>query len=140
MIETKHLWMICNKIIMPWMQTKMACFCYIMPATMEIPFLIQAHPESSSVPGNDGKTPLQYLKETASCKDKRGMLLLHRQAAHSKGLSVKILPFLFKAYPEAVRVQDNLGLLPIHHACLNESSSLGIIMSLVKLYSESIVV
>ena len=65
-------------------------------------FLIQAHPESSSAPDNDGKTPLQYLKKKASCKDKRGMFLLHRQAAYSRVFSVKILPLLFEAYPEAV--------------------------------------
>ena len=71
-------------------------------------------------------------------KDENGMLLLHRQAAYSKGLSLESLNILFDAHPEAIRVQDNLGLLPLHHACLNEVTSLDALMSLVKLYPESI--
>jgi 23S rRNA pseudouridine1911/1915/1917 synthase len=47
---------------------------------------------------------------------------------------------MFDAYPEAIRMQDNFGLLPLHYACLNEVSSVDIIMSLVKLYPESILV
>ena len=78
--------------------------------------------------------------ESASRKDENGMLLLHRQAAHCKGLSVESLNILFEAYSEAIRIQDNFGLLPLHHACLNEVSSLDALMSLVTLYPESILV
>ena len=66
------------------------------------------------------------------------MVLLHRQAVHIKGLSVQSLNILHDAYPEAIQMQDNSGLLPIHHACLNEASSLGVLMSLLQLYPESI--
>ena len=100
--------------------------------------LDEAYPESWTIPDNYGKTPKQYLIESASRKDERGMLLLHRQAVHFKGLSVKSLNMLFDAYPEAIRMQDDSGLLPIHHACLNESSSLDVLLSLFQLYPESI--
>ena len=105
-----------------------------------IRLLIQANPQSWTIQDNVGKTPRQYLNETASRHDERGMVLLHRQAAHCKGLNIKILNMLFDAYPEAIRIQDNFGLLPLHYACLNEVSTVDIIMSLVKLYPESILV
>jgi len=101
-------------------------------------FLIQAYPESTTVQDNDGNTPLQYLTKTASRVDEKGMLLLHREAAHVRGLNVEMLPILFQANPEAIRLQDKSGLLPIHHASLNQASSLDALMLLVKLYPESI--
>ena len=130
-----------------WAETKdkngmlpLHCACkkgYSIPL---IKVLLTAYPKATSVQDNVGKTPWKYLKETASHKDERGMLLLHRQAAYRKGLSVEGVNILFDAYPEAIRMQDNFGLLPLHYACLNEVSSLDIIMSLVKLYPESILV
>jgi len=102
--------------------------------------LIQAYPESTTVQDNDRNSPLQYLTKIARRVDERGMLLLHREAAHFKGLNVEILPILFHANPEAIRLQDKLGLLPIHHASLNEASSLDALMLLIKLYPEGIVV
>jgi len=105
-----------------------------------IHFIFQAYPESTIVQDNDGNTPLKYLTKAASHVDERGMLLLHREAAHFKGLNVEILPILFHANPEAIRLQDKLGLLPIHHASLNEASSLDALMLLIKLYPEGIVV
>jgi hypothetical protein len=60
--------------------------------------------------------------------DERGLSLLHRQAGNGKGLSVESVNILFDAHPEAIRMQDNFGLLPFHYACL------------VKLYPESILV
>ena len=100
--------------------------------------LVKAYPKSWTIPDYYGKTPKQYLIESASRKDERGMVLLHRQAVHIKGLSVQSLNILHDAYPEAIQMQDNSGLLPIHHACLNEASSLGVLMSLLQLYPESI--
>ena len=105
-----------------------------------IHFLIQAYPEGSTVPDHDGKTPFQYWNETASQMDEQGMTLLHRQAAHSKGLCVGALPFLVNAFPEATRLQDKSGLLPIHHACVNEMSSVDALMLLIKLHPECLVV
>ena len=102
-------------------------------------FLIRAYPEGLTVPDNDGQTPSQYLTATASRIDDRGMALLHRQAAQSHGLSPETLQIIFDAYPGAIRLKDKSGLLPIHHACLNEMSSINVIMSFVKLYPESIV-
>jgi len=49
-----------------------------------INLLIQAYPKSTNVKDNKGTTPLQYLKETASRVDERGMLLLHREATKSE--------------------------------------------------------
>ena len=103
-----------------------------------IHFLFQTHPESATIQDNDGYIPLQYLNKTASRVDDRGMLLLHREAAHSKGLCVAALPLLLKANPEAIGVQDKSGWLPLHHASLNEASSLDALMLLIKLYPESI--
>ena len=102
--------------------------------------LVEAYPQGWTVQDNSRKTPKQYLIKSASRKDENGMLLLHRQAAHCKGLSVESLNILFEAYSEAIRIQDNFGLLPLHHACLNEVSSLDALMSLVTLYPESILV
>ena len=102
--------------------------------------LAEAYPQGWTVQDNSSRTPKQYLIESASRKDENGMLLLHRQAAHCKGLSVESLNILFEAYSEAIRIQDNFGLLPLHHACLNEVSSLDALMSLVTLYPESILV
>ena len=100
--------------------------------------LDEAYPESWTIQDNYGKTPKQYLIESARRRDERGMVLLHRQAAHIKGLSVRSLNILHDAYPEAIQMQDSLGLLPIHHASLNEASSLDVLMLLLKLYPESI--
>mmetsp|Transcript_25636 Transcript_25636/g.36754 ORF Transcript_25636/g.36754 Transcript_25636/m.36754 type:complete len:262 (-) Transcript_25636:226-1011(-) len=102
-------------------------------------FLIKAYPAGLTVPDNDGQTPSQYLNAAASRRDTRGMALLHRQAAQSKGLSVIIFHILLNAYPEAIQLTDKSGLLPLHHACLNEMSSLDVIMLFVKCYPESIV-
>ena len=57
-----------------------------------INLLIQADPKSTDVKDNKGTTPLQYLKETASRVDKRGMLLLHREATNIRELHVEMLP------------------------------------------------
>jgi ankyrin repeat protein len=100
--------------------------------------LDEAYPESWTIQDNYGKTPKQYLIESARRRDERGMVLLHRQAAHIKGLSVRSLNILHDAYPEAIQMQDSSGLLPIHHASLNEASSLDVLMLLLKLYPESI--
>ena len=103
-------------------------------------FLIQAYPESTIVQDNDGNTPLQYLKETASHIDKNGMSFLHHEAMHFSGLNVEMLHVLFHANPEAIRLQDKSGLLPIHYAILNKASSLDALMALLKFYPESIAV
>jgi ankyrin repeat protein len=66
------------------------------------------------------------------------MLLLHREATNIRGLHVEMLPILLHVNPEAIRLQDKSGLLAIHHASLNEASSLDALMSLIKYYPESI--
>lgn len=101
-------------------------------------FLIEAYPVSPTIQDNDGNTPLQYLTKTASCRDEKGMLLLHRQVGHSKDLDNKILNNAVDAYPEAIRVQDKSGLLPFHHACLNQDCPLDILISLITYYPECI--
>ena len=66
------------------------------------------------------------------------MLFLHREAAHCSGLNVEMLPVLLSANPEAIRLQDKWGLLPLHHASLNKASPLEALILLVKLYPEGI--
>jgi ankyrin repeat protein len=89
-------------------------------------------PESSTVTDKQGRTPSQILKPVASHKDERGMLLLHHLAAHSKSFCANFLNLLISAYPESIAVQDNHGMLPFHHACLNTALSLDVLMLFVK--------
>jgi hypothetical protein len=55
-----------------------------------IEMLLQAAPESSMVTDNQGRTAPQLLKPVASLMDETGMLLFHRQAARSKGLTTNL--------------------------------------------------
>ena len=101
-------------------------------------FLIQAYPESITFPDNEGRTPFQYIQVVSSEKDESGMLLLHRQAADSKWLSVGMLQILCDAYPESIQLKDKFGLLPIHYAYLNEWTSIDTLMFLLTRYPESV--
>jgi len=90
----------------------------------------------TTVADNQGKTPSQLFKETASAPDENGMLLLHRLAASPNGLHTSDMELLIITYPEAMSLPDNHGMLPFHHACLNAASSIDVLMVLIKLYPE----
>jgi hypothetical protein len=83
---------------------------------------------------------LESIKMALGTKRKHSETFDRNELYDCKGLNIKILNILFDAYSEAIRIQDNFGLLPLHYACLNEVSTVDIIMSLVKLYPESILV
>jgi len=101
--------------------------------------LLDASPESFDVANNDGKNPFQCLKIVASQSDERGMFLLHRLAACSKGnTNEDTLRLLFNANPDAIALPDNFLMLPVHHAVLNQASSLEMLMQLIKLDPDSL--
>jgi len=86
---------------------------------------------------NQGRTPSQLLQSIASQRDKNGKLILHHQA--SKGFfTAKSLILLFRAHPASIVSPDNLDMLPFHHACLNTTSSLELLMLFLKLNPETI--
>jgi len=101
--------------------------------------LIDAAPESCTTIDNQGRTPSQLFQQVVSCKDDKGMFLLHHVAAHYKGLSVFSLNWLISSFPESISTPDTHRMLPFHHACLNEASPPDILMLLIKLCPESIV-
>ena len=100
--------------------------------------LNEAHHESFVIPDKQGITPSQFLPEVTPQKNDRGILLLHRHAKYSEGFTVISLHPLFNAYPKSIHEQDNHGMLPFHHACLNQESSVDIMMSLLQFHPESI--
>mmetsp|Transcript_20523 Transcript_20523/g.29300 ORF Transcript_20523/g.29300 Transcript_20523/m.29300 type:complete len:370 (-) Transcript_20523:189-1298(-) len=102
--------------------------------------LLDASPKSSSIIDALGRTPSQLLKVAASRKDENGMFLLHRQAASVNGsLTVNFLNLLFTAYPEIIAERDNYGMLPLHHACINNKVfSLDVLILFLQLYPESV--
>ena len=67
--------------------------------------------------------------------------MLHRLAACTKGnTNEDIFKLVFNANPEAIASPDAFSMLPIHHAVVNEASSLEMLMQLIKLYPESLFV
>jgi ankyrin repeat protein len=103
-----------------------------------IALLLQVYPDSSTNANRDGKTPLDLLEEAASYKDGAGKLLLHRMAALSKGLTVSAVKFVADAYPESTKVPDMNNMLPFHHACLNVSCSIDVLLLFLQLSPDCI--
>jgi ankyrin repeat protein len=101
--------------------------------------LLHACPESYSLADRYGRTPSCLLKKAASQRDDNGMLLLHRHAANSTDFDVNSFNLLFHAYPDSILIPDSRGMLPFHHVCLNEASSVDTLMSFLMLFPESIV-
>lgn len=100
--------------------------------------LLDACPETSMVPDNQGTTPFLLLKRVASQKDKNGMFPVHRLSTCAGPLTSTSLSFLYSACPDSIAVRDNQGMLPFHHACLNPATPLETLMLFVKLYPESV--
>ena len=105
-----------------------------------IKILLDAFPDSTTGKDNNDKTPSQHLKPRASERDDRGQFMLHRLASRFAGLAENTLRLLLDANFEAISSPDIYGMLPFHHACLNKESSLEVLISLVKLYPESLAV
>lgn len=116
-----------------------ACSCSSVHSLEIVIMLLQACLESYSAIDNYGRTPSCLFAKVSSEKNDQGMMLLHRYAAYSKALDVHSFHFVFHAHPESVLTPDSHGMLPFHHACLNEASSVDTLMSVLTLFPESIV-
>jgi ankyrin repeat protein len=100
--------------------------------------LLHADEGSKNIVDNQGRTPMQVLKCTASHQDENKMLLLHHLAASSDCLTEESVLFLVNANPDSIRTPDKYDMLPFHHACLNRALSLDVLMLFVSLYPEGV--
>jgi hypothetical protein len=98
--------------------------------------LLDADGDSLHIKDKKGRT--QILQHTASSQDESKMFPLHFLATSFDSLSEKPLLLLLNAYPESIRTPDRYGMLPFHHACLNQALSLEVLMLLVSLYPEAV--
>jgi hypothetical protein len=94
------------------------------------------HTESFTFKDNLGRTPLQLLTFKASSPDEKKRLPLHYLAATPNGLSEQSMKILVDAYPESLSSADKYDLLPFHYACLNQDSSLEVLMLFIYLSAE----
>lgn len=94
------------------------------------------HTESFSFQDDQGRTPLQILKCKASTPDEKKRLPLHYLAARTNGLSEKSLKLMVDAYPESISSADKFGVLPFHYACMNQDSSLEVLMLFINFSPE----
>ncbi len=62
----------------------------------------------------------------------------HHLAASSDCFTKKSLLLFFNSYPEGIRAPDINGMLPFHHACLNQAIPLEVLMLFVSLYPEAV--
>jgi ankyrin repeat protein len=100
--------------------------------------LLAAHPSAFTMPNPGGKSPHHLIMEATCKKDENGMVLLHHVAGCTKDLSVNALDFLVHINPDSVLLPDRNQMLPFHHACLNSTSSLDVILRFIQLYPEGI--
>jgi ankyrin repeat protein len=98
------------------------------------------NPDSSSMPNREGKAPLQLLRNTLAYQDNHGRAFLHTWASTNTFTvsSTKQLEFFMEIYSEGIFLPDNLGMLPFHHACLNATSSIDILLMFIQSHPESI--
>jgi ankyrin repeat protein len=100
--------------------------------------LLDAHKDSLQIEDNRGRTPLKLLSNRAKMPDEKGKLPLHRLVASSHTLTEQFLLFLVNAYPDSIRTADKYGMLPFHHACLNQELAVEVLMILLSLYPEAV--
>jgi len=115
--------------------------CLKQPADISIDVvlsLLAAYPSAFTMPNPSGKSPHDLIMEATCKKDEKGMVLLHHVAGCTKDLSVNALDFLVHINPDSVLLPDRNQMLPFHHACLNSTSSLDVIMRFIQLYPEGI--
>ena len=112
-----------------------------------LPLLLNLFPESPKIVNNNGQTPKDLLQEAASYKDSAGRLLLHRFAklkasyyAFELNVTEDVINFVADAYPDSISVPDYNGMLPLHHACLNNWNCEDVLFTLLKRYPDSLVV
>ena len=100
--------------------------------------LQDAHKDSLQIEDNRGRTPLKLLSNTAKMPDEKGKLPLHHAVAWSGALREQSLLILVNAYPDSIRTADKYGMLPFHHACLNQALSVEVLMILLSWYPEAV--
>jgi hypothetical protein len=119
-----------------------------------IALLLNLFPESPKIVNNNGQTPKDLLQEAASYKDSAGRLLLHRFAKLKASyyafcefnVTADVINFVADAYPDSISVPDYNGMLPLHHACLNNWNCEinwnceDVLFTLLKRYPDSLVV
>jgi len=101
-----------------------------------IALLLDSSPEAAAMVDRHGKTPVQFFQAAASRRDERGMCLLHRLAAWSKGFSVSFLVFLITAYPDCVELRDKYEIVPYQYAFQNKALSIEVLMHFVQMSPE----
>lgn len=115
--------------------------CLQQPADISINViltLLAAHPGTYTMPNAVGKSPHHLMKEATLKKDEKGMVLLHHVARCTKDFSVNGLDFLVNLNSDSVLLPDRDQMLPFHHACLNSTTSLDVLMRFLQLYPEGI--
>jgi ankyrin repeat protein len=100
--------------------------------------LLDAHKDSLHIKDNHGRTPLKLLSNTSSIPDKKGMRPLHYAVARSQTLTEQSLLVLVNAYPGSIGTADMYGMLPFHHACLNQALAVEVLMILLSFYPEAV--
>lgn len=103
-----------------------------------IAFLVDFFPDICASVNKDGKTPKDFLKESASYMDHSGRLLLHHLAALGTVFTVELtaaaINFVADAYPNSLIIPDHNGMLPFHHACINLRDNLDVVFTLLQRY------
>jgi ankyrin repeat protein len=100
--------------------------------------LFDANADSINIDDSQGRTSMQVLKFTAFHQTENKIYPLHHLAATSENLKVKSLQLLVNVYPESTQTPDKNGMLPFHHACLNQALSLEVLMLFISLYPEAL--
>mmetsp|Transcript_4226 Transcript_4226/g.6246 ORF Transcript_4226/g.6246 Transcript_4226/m.6246 type:complete len:306 (+) Transcript_4226:128-1045(+) len=98
--------------------------------------LSDAYPESVCIEDHNGRNPSALLKIFSKRMSSNGMLLLHHFCRYT--VSTNIFKLVFHAYPESLTYKDKNNMLPLHHACINEATTIDLIMMCIQLCPESI--
>ncbi len=93
--------------------------------------LVDASAESLTIQDNRGGTPLQLLTSAACNLVEKKLFPLHRLAARSHKLCKKSLQLLADYFPESITLPDKYGIIPFQYACLNQASSVGVLMHFI---------
>lgn len=93
--------------------------------------LIDVSAESLTIQDNRGRTPLQLLTSTACNLLEKKLFPLHHLAARSHKLCPKSLQLLVDSFPESITLPDKYGITPFQYACLNQASSIEVLMHFI---------
>ncbi len=112
-------------------------------------FLLEVHPGSMNRKDRFNRSPSDIFKrwicfesddgegdETSTNNStRRATLLLHDAAI--AGFSIHLVKFLIEAFPGGCTVQDENGMIPLHHACSNVAlRSMDVVAALLNAYAE----